>query len=202
MLVQCGHRDVRSATGVSVTPDQLCRQLQALLAQPGTQVAGIGIAVPGLVDQQGVVAACDMLPCFNGWSADAASRVLGVPVLLVNDVQAALHEEMFDAPIGITAGVAMAGTAVGAAFLVNGQPLRGVSGWAGELGYLPVALGIDPDRGIDVAAPVHRLDELAGGSFMAARCGVSAARLAELAGHADAAAQATARQHSLPPASY
>ena len=57
---------------------------------------------------------------------------------------------------GLTAGVVMAGTAIGAAFIVDGAPLR-TSGWAGELGSLPCAVG----------AETGRLDEAAGGAAMA-----------------------------------
>jgi len=64
------------------------------------------------------------------------------------------------------------GTATGAAFIAGGQPLRGASGWAGELGHLPVMVG----------DTVRRLDSLAGDAVIARDCGLPAAQVAARAG--------------------
>ncbi|MBP9947528.1 MAG: ROK family protein, partial [Vicinamibacteria bacterium] len=121
------------------------------------------------------VAACDVLPMFANWSPRESLGDLAPRIVVANDVKAALADEMRDLAAGATAGVVMAGTAIGAAFVTEGRPLLGASGWAGELGYLPVAMD----------GVVKRLDELAGGSFMAASLGVSSADLARLAARGD-----------------
>ena len=174
-----GDRARRVDTGAAFGPGEFVARLASFVGEDGEPPQRIGIAVPGLVDGDGRVVACDVLPALAGWSPRAALAAIGYAhVAVVNDVRAALLEEMHDAPAGVTAAVVMVGTAVGAAFVANGQPLLGTSGWAGELGYLPCAFAGEPKR----------LDELAGGAAMAARRGVDGARLAELARTGDAAA--------------
>ncbi len=170
-LVLSGDLEERSETGPDFSPAALEDRLRRFLTTSKLRPAGIGIAVPGLVDLAGRITACDVLPKFAGWNPREALADLGARVVVANDVKAALAEEMYDAPPGATAGVVMAGTAIGAAFITEGRPLLGASGWAGELGYLPVFV----DGG------VKRLDELAGGSFIAAGLGVSADELARRA---------------------
>jgi predicted NBD/HSP70 family sugar kinase len=173
-----GERASRVDTGPTFTPDDFVAQL-ALVACDREAPSRIGIAVPGLVDDRGRVVACDVLPALGGWSPRATLAALGYEhVAVVNDVRAALLEELHDAPSGLTAAVVMVGTAVGAAFVANGSPLLGTSGWAGELGYLPCAFGDE----------VKRLDDVAGGAAMAARRGVDARQFAELARAGDPSA--------------
>jgi predicted NBD/HSP70 family sugar kinase len=175
-LILCGDMEERSDTGPDFPPEVLERRLRAFASRLGAPPAGIGIAVPGLVDLAGRVTACDVLPKFAGWSPRDALADLGARVVVTNDVKAALAEEMHDLSPGATAGVVMAGTAIGAAFITEGRPLLGASGWAGELGYLPVFV----DGGI------KRLDELAGGSFIAASLGIPADALRRRAAANDA----------------
>jgi len=173
-----GERASRIDTGPTFAPADFLARLASFVAEEGEPPSRIGIAVPGLVDGSGRVVACDVLPALAGWSPAAALAEFGFArVAVVNDVRAALLEEMHDAPRGITAAVVMVGTAVGAAFVAHGEPLLGTSGWAGELGYLPCA----------VDGAVKRLDDVAGGAAMAARRGVAAARFAELARAGEAA---------------
>jgi predicted NBD/HSP70 family sugar kinase len=180
-----GERASRIDTGPAFSPGDFAARLASFVAADGEPPSRIGIAVPGLVDGDGRVVACDVLPALAGWSPRAALGELGYEhVAVVNDVRAALMEEMHDAPAGVTAAVVMVGTAVGAAFVANGKALLGTSGWAGELGYLPGAFG----------GEVKRLDDVAGGSAMAARRGVEASRLAELARAGDAAALEVIRE--------
>ena len=168
----------RAATGAATRPDGLECAIRDFLAGLGAPVAALGVAVPGLVGGRGEVVACDVLPRLVGWEPAAAFADLGCAVCVLNDAEAALREETHDLPPGATAGVVLAGTAVGAAFLVDGQPLRGARGWAGELGYLP----------LPTADGVKRLDELAGGAWLAARLGTDGAGLAARVGRGDAAA--------------
>ena len=183
-LFVCGERAIRIETGAAFSADDFVARLASFVAVERERPSRIGIAVPGLVDGSGRVVACDVLPALSGWSPAHALVSLGFDhVAVVNDVQAALLEEMHDAAAGLTAAVVMVGTAIGAAFVAHGEPLLGTSGWAGELGYLPCAVG----------GEVKRLDEVAGGAAMATRRGVEPARLAELAQAGDAAALAEPR---------
>jgi predicted NBD/HSP70 family sugar kinase len=74
----------------------------------------------------------------------AVAQATGTPVILENDVNlAVLGEQWLGAGRGIDhlAFIAL-GTGIGAGLIVNGALLRGASGGAGELGYLP--FGADP----------------------------------------------------------
>lgn len=177
-LILCGGMEARSETGPDFSPMALMQRLRAFASRLDAPPAGIGLAIPGLVDLSGRITACDVLPKFAGWNPREALADLGARVVVANDVKAALAEEMHDAPPGATVGVIMAGTAIGAAFITEGRPLLGAGGWAGELGYMPVF--VDGD--------VRRLDELAGGSFLAAGLGIPPDELARRARAGDGSA--------------
>jgi predicted NBD/HSP70 family sugar kinase len=158
----------RVPTGPEAGPELIEREVRGFVDRLRIHPAGLGVAVPGLVGADGRVAACDVLPKLMDWSAAESLTHLACPVCVLNDAEAALREEAHDLGSSATAGLVMAGTAIGAAFLVHGRPLRGACGWAGELGYLPVAMR---------PGEVVRLDELAGGAALAKRLGTDGAGL-------------------------
>ena len=158
------HRDVdRGPTGAAFTGRHLDAEIDRFVSGLGTAPSGAGVAVPGLVSADGAVQACDVLPLLVGWRAEALGRLC--PVRLLNDVEAASLEELHDLPAGTTAAVVMAGTGIGAAFVVDGRPFRGARGWAGELGSIPIA---GPEG-------VATLDQLASGAALIRRIGGGAA---------------------------
>lgn len=170
-LFVSGTHSRRFDTGPAFSIADFAVMLDSFMASARIRPSRIGIAVPGLVDTTGRVVASDVLPELADWLPSTALRGLGCEISVVNDVEAALREELHDAAPGLTAGVVMAGTAIGAAFVVDGAPLRGTSGWAGELGYFPYGVG----------GETQRLDEIAGGAAMAAKRGVAPAKLVDLA---------------------
>ena len=110
-------------------------------------VAGVGLAVPGLVDEaRGVALRAVNLPWRDLALAKVASGRLGLPVLLSHDVRAAAAAE---AALGAGRGsddflfVAI-GTGIGAAIVHGGRPFTGAHGRAGELGHLVVDPGGPP----------------------------------------------------------
>lgn len=171
LLMVCGSQQMRVQTGFSFSAADLEHHLRAFIQRLDTVPSGIGIAIPGLVDRTGCIQACDVLPGMVGWNPAEAMADMGCCIQVVNDVNAALAEEFHDAPTALTGGVIMVGTAIGAAFLIEGLPLQGSQGWAGELGYIPILMN----------GEVKRLDELAGGAFIAKRLGLEAPDLAERA---------------------
>lgn len=175
---QAGGCKAQLDTGPQFAPQDLVRHLKVFVARHQLRPTRMGLAVPGLVGAGGQVVACDVLPAFTGWQPQLALAGLCRAVTVLNDVEAALLDETHDAPPGHTGAVVMVGTAIGAAFMVDGKPVRGASGWAGELGYWPLAVS---------DGQVRRLDDLAGGAGLAAACGVSPAQLAAQAAAADPA---------------
>jgi predicted NBD/HSP70 family sugar kinase len=177
LLLMCQTAEEILGTGPSFSPDDLMRHVKAFVARHGEHPGQVGLAVPGLVDARGGIVACDVLPSFKGWPAAQAMQDVCTRVVVLNDVKAAFLEEMHDAPAGLTGGVIMIGTAIGAAFMAHGVPLSGTSGWAGELGYLPIW----------TTGGVRRLDDMAGGAAIAESCGMTPAMVAARASAGDAA---------------
>ncbi|MEV4313405.1 ROK family protein [Actinocrispum sp. NPDC049592] len=117
-----------------------------LVAAAGTPDA-VGLAVPGIVDEQNGIA---RYSTNLGWRdlplRAIATERLGLPVALVHDVRAgALAEAEFGAAQGmqdflfLPIGTGIAGTAV-----IGGRPYRGADGMAGEIGHSPVPVGDEP----------------------------------------------------------
>lgn len=104
-----------------------------------SRAVGIGVAVPGLVrSHDGLVRLAPHL----GWSdeplADMFEEATGFPVVAANDARlGTLAESIFGAGRGLTDMVYLNGGAsgIGGGAIINGTPLRGVSGYAGEFGH-------------------------------------------------------------------
>lgn len=137
------------AEGGQAVASQIGALVKAALAQAGVdpgKVRQTVVGCPGVPDQE--TGAVKYAPNIRGIDAidfrAAVARATGTPVLLENDVNlAVLGEQWLGAGQGIEhlAFIAL-GTGIGAGLIVNGALLRGASGAAGELGYLP--FGADP----------------------------------------------------------
>jgi predicted NBD/HSP70 family sugar kinase len=112
--------------------------LRATLA-PDAVVAGVGVAVPGLVRSgDGLVRLAPHL----GWADEPFASLLtdatGYPARAANDASlGALAEHTFGAGRGVDDLVYLNGGAsgIGGGVIVNGAPLGGVAGYAGEFGH-------------------------------------------------------------------
>ncbi|MGW6276806.1 ROK family protein [Kribbella sp. NPDC055071] len=134
-------------------PDMLDRLGQILtqeVAGLDRQLLGVGVGVPGSVDDQasGIVDAPTL-----GWRAVPVGAVLrqavGTPVLVDNDVNTlAAAERLYG--IGREHSsylVVTIGRGIGCAMVVDGGIYRGANGGAGEIGHIPVsAVGGDEPR--------------------------------------------------------
>jgi predicted NBD/HSP70 family sugar kinase len=103
------------------------------------RVAGIGVAVPGLVrEEDGVVRLAPHLEWREEPFAAELSEATGYPVLAANDASLGANaERLFGAGRGASDLVYVNGGAsgIGAGVIVGGAPLTGISGYAGELGH-------------------------------------------------------------------
>ncbi|MFD6417985.1 ROK family protein [Streptomyces sp. NPDC060194] len=123
---------------------ELAGQALAEPAALGGRLAGVGVGTAGVVARDGrtIASATDALP---GWAGTPLSALLedalGVPAVLLGDVQAFLAGELAaGAARGARGAVAvMAGTGIGGAVAVDGAVVRGGRGAAGHLGHVPVA---------------------------------------------------------------
>jgi predicted NBD/HSP70 family sugar kinase len=117
-------------------------------------VIGIGIGVPGIVEQGGLVepggsgrSVLVHAPTI-GWSSVPlvvmlAERGVTAPVFVGNGAKTQAQAEMwFGAARGVRhAVVALVGSGVGAAVITDGEPYQGVSSSAGEWGHTTLVFG-------------------------------------------------------------
>jgi predicted NBD/HSP70 family sugar kinase len=118
---------------------QMCREV--LGAVPDTAVLGVGVSVPGLVrSDDGLVHFAPNLGWTDVQFVDLLSEALALPVVVGNDADlGVLAEHLYGAAEGASEVAYVGGTVgIGGGFLVRGQPLRGVEGYAGEVGHLMV----------------------------------------------------------------
>ncbi|MDQ6883334.1 MAG: ROK family protein [Candidatus Dormibacteraeota bacterium] len=124
--------------------ERLCRILADAIKRHDGLLLGVGVGVPGSVDDQasGVVDAPTI-----GWKSAPVGRLLrarlGVPVLVDNDVNTlAAAERIYG--VGRTHAsyvVVTIGAGVGSGIVVDGAIYRGATGSAGEIGHIPVSEG-------------------------------------------------------------
>ena len=130
--------------GADILPDTAAaiqKKMDALSISPD-MVTGIGVGVPGPVDDCNTVHSCDNL----GWGRfnikDALNSLLpGIPnVVAANDANtAALGEALWGSGKGYANTVMFTlGTGVGGGVVVNGRIVSGFNGAAGELGHFTV----------------------------------------------------------------
>jgi glucokinase len=150
-IVSCGPaRDTGEVVGrptpVSDGPDAVVEavcEFAADLASSQT-VAGVGVAVPGIVDEEaGTVSEAPNLGWRDVAIGSAVRERLDVPVTIRHDVRAAaLAEGLIGAACGCEDYLLLTlGTGVGAAVVLGGRPYTGQAGRGGELGHTTV----DPD---------------------------------------------------------
>ncbi len=118
---------------VATTIDNLSAQLE------GRRIVSIGLAVPGLVSARvGLVRWAPHLGWVDAPIAAWVRDATGLPTYVGNDASlGALAEHVFGAGRGVDDLVYLNGGAsgIGGGVIVDGQPLRGVSGFAGEFGH-------------------------------------------------------------------
>jgi predicted NBD/HSP70 family sugar kinase len=104
-----------------------------------TRAVGIGVAMPGLVrSHDGLVRLAPHLGWVDEPLADMLEEATGFPVVAANDARlGTLAESLFGAGRELTDLVYLNGGAsgIGGGAIVNGAPLRGISGYAGEFGH-------------------------------------------------------------------
>jgi predicted NBD/HSP70 family sugar kinase len=124
---------------VAETVGQMCAELMAL--ELGTRIVGVGVSVPGAVrESDGMVRFAPNL----GWTdvpfADLLIKEIGMPVVTANDADlGALAEHLRGAAVGANDVAYLSGSVgIGGGFFVGGLPLRGATGFAGEVGHVMV----------------------------------------------------------------
>lgn len=163
VVIDAGHCEIVSAgldgelhdatDGILETPacyddliDALALKAKRLMARPGVATLGVGMSLPGLVDdrqERGVLS--PNVPITNGRTParDLAER-LGIDGVLMQESHALCLAERHH---GLARGLdnfAMldVGVGVGLGVVCGGQPLKGHTGLAGEIGHI-TAVAVD-----------------------------------------------------------
>lgn len=127
------------STGVCVTKEYIKREIDDFIMKLPFIPKGIGIAIPGLVENTDTVISSDVVPCLNGLKSEYFSWK-NCEVKLINDVRASIIEESVYYPDNYTMVVAMIGTGIAVSMKTNGKILVGAKDWAGELGLAPIVV--------------------------------------------------------------
>lgn len=134
---------VKDNSGAAILPD-VAKSIRDKMEEKGISredLAGIGIGVPGAVDDCGnlVGGAVNI-----GWKVfnipEALNAYINVPVKAANDANAAAFGEMWQGGgRGCSNMVAVTlGTGVGGGIIVNGAIVTGATGAAGEIGHIHI----------------------------------------------------------------
>ena len=123
-------------------PEAVSRQEKAA----GVRVGGLALAVPGPVDAEHTrVIRPARMPGWDGINvAEEVARHCGLPAIIDNDARAgAVGESVYRRRLeGVTPIDTLiyvkAGSAIGGAYLVDGVPLVGQGGLAGDISHIPV----------------------------------------------------------------
>ncbi|MBQ9376642.1 MAG: ROK family protein [Schwartzia sp.] len=105
-------------------------------------LSGLAVSTAGVVDKAGRIAFAG--PSFPGYTGtplvDRLSALTGLPCTAANDANCAgLGEYWLGAGQGMSPLVCITlGTGVGGCVLIGGHALTGATGFAGEIGYLPL----------------------------------------------------------------
>jgi N-acetylglucosamine repressor len=136
------HRSFRGQPGqaIRIVPALVTGALREAKL-PRSRLQGIGVAIPGLVDQ--ATGTCVLAPNLRWYDVPLRaelSRALRAPVIVRNITQAAAVAE---GRLGSARGVrsfawVYVGTGVGAALVADGRVLYGKNGFSGELGHCAV----------------------------------------------------------------
>ena len=119
----------------------LCMDLMAEEKLQASDVAGVGIGVPGSVDdERGVIIYTCNLNFRNTPIREMFQKILNVPLHLGNDADcAALGESYVGASAGCRHSVMITlGTGVGGGIIINHKIYSGFNGIGGELGHMVI----------------------------------------------------------------
>lgn len=139
------HREDRPQTGAGTLVAGLARRINALLDGAGVPrdlILGVGVAVPGPIDAaRGAILDPPLLPAWRHVALrDDLSASTGLAVVVEKDVVAAMVGELWtDADQRLSEALYFYyGAGVGAGLAVDGTPVHGRTGNAGDIAHLVV----------------------------------------------------------------
>ena len=133
--------ETKPELGVLAIVDSVCVIVNKLIAEQKLQrsnIVGVGVGAPGLIDTKNGVAILSHNLNFNNFPlAETLSSKLNLPVKIANDANVAtLAEALYGSGRGYKNVVMITlGTGVGGGAVVDGKLMQGVKGYGGEFGH-------------------------------------------------------------------
>lgn len=132
-----------------VTPVQLCSMVREMADEcsdaiaPGIEICAVAFTAPAPVakDFDGVLTKLPNIPSLVGMNLKRElAEILNLPITVENDATAAgIGEDWIGASKDVATSVCVTlGTGIGGGIIINGEPLRGLDGTAGEIGHICV----------------------------------------------------------------
>jgi predicted NBD/HSP70 family sugar kinase len=144
------HVPLAGSVGRDAT-EKVATIVETLIGKATLPILGVGVGSPGVVDLGGVVLSAPNL----GWSGESLQATLeerfGVPVLVINDANAAALAEHSFGDADSDMMLVKVGHGVGAGLLLDGTPLFGSRFAAGEIGHVVVGT----DGGLECVCGKH-----------------------------------------------
>lgn len=121
----------------------LVNQLISASGADVSQIAGVGVCCPGVIDESGAVVRADNLNLMNYPLKTLLKEKLSLPVKVCNDANAAaLGEAVFGAGKGYSDSVLITlGTGVGGGIVIGGKLFEGNKKAGAEIGHMVIAHG-------------------------------------------------------------
>ncbi|HET6706588.1 ROK family protein [Amycolatopsis sp.] len=130
---------LRVADGPEPVLGRIAEWFEALRAEAGRPVCGVGVSVPGPVEPgRARVTQPPIMPGWDGYPIDAhLGARFGAPVLVDNDANLmALGEHRARYPESAALVVVKVSTGIGAGLVLGGEVYRGIDGGAGDIGHI------------------------------------------------------------------
>ena len=159
-------------------PDAILSAISAVVADlvvAESDIAAVGVGLPGLVDLDGAVHYAPNLPGFVGVPArERLAATSPVPVIVDNDANvAALGEAVHGAGRGHREVLVVTlGTGIGGGLIIDGEVHRGAHGFSAEIGHFTV----DPAGPPCACGAVGHWEAIASGTALGRRAREWAAR--------------------------
>jgi predicted NBD/HSP70 family sugar kinase len=141
-----GRRERQHTTGHAPADvaDALAAMCDELRASTPSRCLGVGVSVPGVVRaDDGMVRFAPNLSWVDAPFTAMLAERLPLEIVTGNDADlGVLAEHLRGAAVGYDdVAYISGGVGIGGGFIVGGSPLRGMGGYAGEIGHLPVDSG-------------------------------------------------------------
>ena len=168
LLWQDRVRTQAQESGGAAVPARIEAQIERGRSEAADRrIAGIGLALAGPIDpKSGIMYSPPNIPSLDGVSfKELLKDKVESPVFVANDATlAALGEYRYGAGVGAHTLVYLTiSTGIGSGVVIEGRPMMGANGMAGELGHMSVATGGPPCQ----CGNVGCLERLASGTAIA-----------------------------------